>query len=793
MNKEQNRIAQLLNKVDELMEKQAAFQKEIEALRDNIHQLDAMTTESIPVITKQEETQPKEQPEKFSARQHLSGETPSPIKPETASLPKIDDSDGHARKKPLKIRNNIEKFIGEHLISKIGIIITVIGVAIGVKYAIDHDLISPWARIILGYLAGLVLFGFAFRLKKQYQAYSAILLSGSMAILYFITFAAYSFYNLLPAELTFTLMVFITVLTVAASLHYNKPVIAHFGMVGAYAIPFLLDDGSGKVVFMFTYMAIINTGILAIAFRKYWKSLYYSSFLLTWLIFLTWFIPAYNGAVHFTAAWTFLSIFFVTFYILFLAYKLLKKEKFQIEEILLLLANASIFFGVGYAVLNQMSSDEKFLGLFTLGNGLLHGIVSILVFRQKQADRNLYYFTAGMAVAFLTIAIPVQLDGNWVTMLWSVEATALFWIGRRKHDAVYELLSYPLMVLAFFSITTGWPQAYQISGSMDEVGKILPLINLNFLTSLIVVASFTYISILNGNRKFTSPLAGNKSFLGLFNFMVAGMLMVVVYFAFYMEIVTYWDQLYNGSKISVDTGASGMIQYHNEDLPEYKTICILVYSLFFFSVFSFLNILKLKKTLAGYINIGFNIIATGVFLTLGLIALGTLRDNYLSQVLSEYYYRGIFNVGIRYVSFGFLAFMLLSMYRYTRQEFLDIDFHKEYDILLHLVILTIAGNELINWMDIFGSEQSYKLGLSILCGVYSLFLIVLGIWKKKLHLRIAAIILFAATLAKLFVYDLSSLGTIAKTIIFIILGVLLLIIAFLYNKYKKLIFEEGEG
>ena len=110
--------------------------------------------------------------------------------------------------------------------------------------------------------------------------------------------------------------------------------------------------------------------------------------------------------------------------------------------------------------------------------------------------------------------------------------------------------------------------------------------------------------------------------------------------------------------------------------------------------------------------------------------------------------------------------------------------------MLHISVLWIASSELINWMDITESTQSYKLGLSILWGAYSLFVIALGIWKKKKYLRIGAIILFGVTLIKLFFYDISHLDTIAKTIVFISLGGLLLIISFLYNKYKHIISDE---
>jgi uncharacterized membrane protein len=93
-------------------------------------------------------------------------------------------------------------------------------------------------------------------------------------------------------------------------------------------------------------------------------------------------------------------------------------------------------------------------------------------------------------------------------------------------------------------------------------------------------------------------------------------------------------------------------------------------------------------------------------------------------------------------------------------------------------------------MHFAGAENSYKLGLSILWGFYSLFLIVLGIWKNKKYLRIGAIILFSVTLLKLFLYDIAHLETIAKTVVFVSLGILLLIISFLYNKYKHVIANE---
>ena len=94
--------------------------------------------------------------------------------------------------------------------------------------------------------------------------FSSVLVGGAMAILYFMTFAAYSFYGLFPQTIAFIFMVIFTVFTVIAALNYNKRIIALIGFVGAYAVPFLLSEDSGNMAVLFSYMAIINIGILVI-------------------------------------------------------------------------------------------------------------------------------------------------------------------------------------------------------------------------------------------------------------------------------------------------------------------------------------------------------------------------------------------------------------------------------------------------------------------------------------------------------------------------------------------------
>lgn len=769
-----NQVNELLEKLDLLLKRQEDFSKEIDTLRIEISKLNL---EGIDTSQKQQTS--AHHPIKFEARkpsifpsfQHQSQPGPEILSPQPKK----------------RSKSEIEKFVGENLINKIGIAITIIGVAIGAKYSIDHDLISPLTRIILGYLMGIGLLGFGMKLKEKYENFSAVLVSGAITILYFITYLAYDLYHLVPQFMAFGLMVIFTGFTVVAALKYNKQVIAHIGLVGAYAVPFLLSDGSGNVAVLFSYMTIINIGILILSFKKYWKQLYFAAFGLTWIIYGSWYITSYENRLHFTLAWLFLIVFFVIFYGTFLTYKFGRREKFEKSDIVLLLANSFVFFGLGYTLLEGHESGIHLLGLFALSNALIHFLVSVFIFRQKLADRSLYYLVAGLVLVFLTVAVPIQLDGNWVTILWAGEAALLFWIGRTKRVVVYEKIAYALMTLAFISILQDWAMGYS---TYYGAVPITPLINVNFLSSILFVAAFAFINILHRNKDYPSALKSSGWTLKLISFALPAILLISVFNAFRMEIELYWEQLFVQSELTIGENSE---YYWNYDLLKFKSIWIINYCLLFVSALSYVNYKKTQHKQLGAIGFALSVLSILLFLTSSLYDLSELRQSYLNRDTIAYYQIGESNLWIRYVCFVFIALAIYSCYKFTLQDIIKRNWEIALDFLLHVSLLWILSSELLHWMDLAGSSQTYKLGLSILWGAYSLLLISLGIWKKKTYLRIGAIALFGVTLAKLFFYDISDLDTISKTVVFVSLGILLLIISFLYNKYKHIISDESKG
>ncbi|HYG41273.1 MAG TPA: DUF2339 domain-containing protein [Cytophagales bacterium] len=767
---DKDNVNRLLEKVDILFRKQEMFVREIEALQQEIYKIKVSQPQQS--IMPEAEILADEPVKKEIISEETKPKNPIYVRPQETS-----------QKADPVITFDWEKFVGENIINKIGIAITVIGVAIGAKYSIENELISPLTRIILGYIMGLGLLGFGIKLKEKYENYSAVLVSGAISIMYFITYAAYGFYDLFPQEMAFLLMVIFTVFTVIAAINYNRQVIAHIGLVGAYAVPFLLSEGSGKVAILFTYMAIINIGILAIAFKKFWKPLYYSSFSLTWLIFLSWYLINYEPSNHFGLALLFSAIFFSIFYAMFIAYKLLRKEEFDAYDVVLLLLNSFIFYGLGYSILESHATGEQLLGVFTVGNAIVHFAVASVFYKQKLADRNLFYLVAGLVLVFITIAVPVQLDGNWVTLLWTGEATLLFWIGRTKQIVIYEKLSYPLMLLAFISILHDWSEVYGGYVPTAPETRILPLLNIHFFTSFLFIAAFGFINFINRDKNHAHPFTKDTGLFNLISFLLPAIFLFTLYSSLRIEIANFWDQQFEDSMVGVNDQA-----FYNYDLQSFKSIWLINYTLLFLTILSFINIRKLKSPQLRSINLALNVLAIGVFLFLGLYELSELRDTYLNP--SAYFYSGFFNLVIRYISLAFFAALIFATFKYIQQDFHDMDFRIPFDILLFASIGWILSSELINLLDLAGSTQAYKLGLSILWGVNSLILIAFGIWKNKKHLRLGAIALFSITLLKLFFYDISHLNTISKTIVFVSLGILLLIISFLYNKYKFLIADE---
>lgn len=415
------------------------------------------------------------------------------------------------------------------------------------------------------------------------------------------------------------------------------------------------------------------------------------------------------------------------------------------------------------------------LGVFTLANAAIHFGVSMVVKKLQLADKALFYLLLGLVITFITIAIPVQLDGNWVTLLWTTEALIVFYIGRTQQRRGYEKLGVFLTLISFLSLLQDWSISTLIVMHRDY------FFNTTFFTGILVTIAFGV--MLHVHRRYKPTIDPTSTFLHLefYNIALPLLFLGTAYFTFELELYSYLNNLIEG----IDN------RDWRDEIFLFRDAALLLYSMVFAALVIYINLRWIKaRFLAGAMLAG-SMLCIAVVLLYGLPILNQLSQQYQSSAVT---YFGVGNLLMRYAIIAMAGVLLWVGHRTI--AFLNPEpFIKNmYVVIVQVAILTIISFEYLQWMNLIGTSiNEYKLGLSIVWSVYALALVVMGINKKKKYWRLTGIFFFIVTLIKLFVYDLSQATTISKTVSFISLGAILLLVSYLYNRYKDVILQDDEG
>jgi uncharacterized membrane protein len=93
-------------------------------------------------------------------------------------------------------------------------------------------------------------------------------MGGGIAILYLSIFSAHTFYNLIDSPTTGVLMFLVTLLSFAISIVNATQILAVVSVIGAFATPFLVGSQDNSMIVLFSYITLINIGVLGISFFK---------------------------------------------------------------------------------------------------------------------------------------------------------------------------------------------------------------------------------------------------------------------------------------------------------------------------------------------------------------------------------------------------------------------------------------------------------------------------------------------------------------------------------------------
>ncbi len=769
-------------------------QKEIRILNEQITYLTSKISSLIQNSVRAENFLPQQAPAVSSTKE----ETPKVEEPKkeipVSSPPKIEIpktaqpiSEPYIPKKSFIKRffeNNpdMEKFIGENLINKIGIGILVLGISFFVKYAIDQNWIGEVGRVAIGILAGGILIGFAHYMRNSFRAFSSVLVGGGLSVLYFTIGIAFHEYQLFSQTVAFIIMVFITGFAVLLSILYDRKELAALSVIGGFATPLIVSTGEGNYIILFTYLLILNCGMLVLAYFKKWNIVNILSYIFTIFLYGIWLVKKLGNV---DAPYIGGLSFGIAFYLVFLAMNILnnikEQQKFSVWEIIILISNTMFFYFCGMASLHYVS-EGMFQGIFTASMGIINFIVVATLYKREYIDKNLLYLLIGIVLTFVSLIAPIQLEGNYITMFWAIEAVLLLWFSQKSGLNIIKNSSIIVTLLMLISLIMDWENIYG-DNYYYEYNPLYIIFNQACITGIISIASLygTRFLLKNETQPFNFKIFQYP--IKIHTTIISIILTIITYITFLLEL-NY--QLYNYIGVNYS-----------------KAIIIGTYNyLFILGIIVYAQ----RKSLKSISLTAIIIACFGMFLY--LVHYNIVTGN----VLREYFFdeQGtIVGFWFHYISMLLMCGILFYGYKIISQQYKQTQQKIALWFIAFMIVL-LASSEVLytilysqlafSSLDLRETQLLYyetktqivKVGFPIVWGLCAFIFMLFGMKKSNKTLRIISLTLFAITLVKLFVYDIRDISEGGKILAFVLLGVLLLVISFMYQKIKKYVFEEGE-
>lgn len=341
---------------------------------------------------------------------------------------------------------DLEKRIGSHWLNRIGIAAVLIGVSYFLKFAFDNGWIGPAGRIAIGLIAGIVIVLWSERFRSRgYRVFSYSLKAVGIGTLYLSLWAAFQVYHLITSSGTaFVCMLVVTASTCAMAWSQDAEILAVFAITGGFSTPLLLSTGENREIALFSYVVLLDLGILALVAFKPWRRLLLLGFVGTLLLYVGWDSEFYSR-VQIAPTLFFATVFFLIFAIAPLL--MLRQERGAgIMPLILAFVNAGTYFLQAYAMIMEISHTE--MAWFSLALAAVYlGLNRLRPKADSAGEQNLRLMHMALAVGLVTVAIPIRLDGHWITIGWFVEAAALLWVGGRIKSDLLNIFGLAALVL----------------------------------------------------------------------------------------------------------------------------------------------------------------------------------------------------------------------------------------------------------------------------------------------------------------------------------------------------------
>jgi len=376
-------------------------------------------------------------------------------------------------------RDGMESLVGGKLLNRVAIVVLLFGMGYFLKYSFDNNWIGETGRIIIGLLAGTAFLVVGdITMGRRYTYFSQGLSGGGIGIVYLTTYAAANFYHIFSPAAAFGLLAATALAGGILAVRQNAYAVAVLSTLGGFLTPFLIGSDSNNPVPLLSYITILNLVVLGLAYYKNWRSLNFLAFFGTVLVY-----TVYKASHHWlqttTAYESFLLIYFIIFGSLAFFYNIRHNKPTRAPDVFLMIFNIGFFLA---ASLDNLQRQDDWHGLFVVGLALIYLAVSTALQRRRMGDSLLSLTLLGIGMALVTIAIPIQLDGDWRDMAWVAEGIVLVYAGIRAGNRWVHRSGLFVLVMASIFQLTSYSYSYYHSQA--------PLFNVNSASAFLAIAGF---------------------------------------------------------------------------------------------------------------------------------------------------------------------------------------------------------------------------------------------------------------------------------------------------------------
>jgi uncharacterized membrane protein len=595
-------------------------------------------------------------------------------------------------------------------------------------------------------------------------------LGAGVAVLYLSVFASFNFYSLISQPIAFVAMSTVTAITFERALKFESLAVGLLGWAGGFLTPALLWESSGTSsgTGLFIYLVALNVAMLGLAAlrSRTWWILEPLSFFATWLTYAIWIDAEFVDPLRVPTV-AFVVVIWSLYFVLQIRKLTAAEPKRRALNVLIGGLNAAFVLGalstlIGEPYPNVMGAVAFAFAIIYLGTSM--------ALPKTQVSLEI------TAASFLLLAIGFQFEDFVAVGLWSLEALFLFWRGLTKDRRYLRFTALAVYGIAAFGllVTDG-------ALSVASPSRFTVLANTRF-AAFVVVAALGYFSA----QLYRKHEASEKGWVPSLLHYLWGAL---VFILFTVETVDFYRGL---MATAAPLETQGLVFSR-------AMVLALVWAAFGLGMIGFAYLTELKPTaMVGLFGLGLAIAlaamrgivfepATDFTLILNLRALAMM--GVIGAVVASMKLLNEMPEGIKELQRVLGSLVALLIFVLVTGETRDI-FQKQ----LADVVPPPSGflpqpptDDQLTRINTL--ENQKQLAISGIWLAYSFIGMAIGILRRRLGYRIAAIVLFGVIIVKVFFFDLSFLDSIYRTTSFIGLGLILLLVSFLYQRYRSVLFE----